>query len=975
MSIGKYIAVLCSLFCILSTASEATTVNSGSTISFNTDALTVNIDGTPEPNGVLVNGVAEFTFAGLDLQNGSIVTIAGTKPLFIKSSSNITIATTVSVSAPNAVQGSSPYPVGPAGPAGGWIGAPRRAPATTYNYALYGPGSSWFASSGGPGAGFGGAGGRTGRSASGAGAVYGTEELYILLGGSGAAGGNNTGSGGGGGGAVAFQAAGSLTVTSDGSILANGGNVIYPTKETILPGGGGSGGSIRLEGGSSLTIAGTLSAKGGQGGDFSSTAAGDNMKGGGGGGGGRIALYSPSRTITGTVNVDGGPKGVNPDGIHVNGADGQPGTIYQYAGVMPIVSTNPNPADAATGVSILKALSWTPNPGAATQAVYFGTMDPPTALVASGNGSLSSVTNNQLGGPLDPFTKYYWSVLANGQTEGLVWSFTTGVGKAHNPSTADGATEVSASLATLTWVGDGSETSYDVYFSTNQAAVTNRTATLTNVATASFTVPGPLARATTYYWAVDGKAPGGITIPGDVWSFTTETYKVTFDTDALTYSIEGGASGTGVEEPNDPVDPNLPKGAVFTFSSFTFDKTWSAVVTGSRPLVIKSTGDINIGMRIDVSAPDARTSTATPYLTGLPGPAGGYAGGARRLNGSGPGFGTHTVNCGTGAGHGGIGGSGGRSPDGWGITYNNPELFRVWGGSGGSGGYDYGSGGGGAGAVALEAAGNLTLSADAKILANGGEVRYVDFQLPGGGGSGGSIRLVAGGTLTIQGTVSAKGGQGGDISSVEEANIGKTGGGGGGGRIALYSGTYTFNVAGTVTAAGGRHGVNPNGLFGVNAKDGAVGTIFKGVNFGRPPAGAATDGAPSGVEGVDVHGPALTWKGNGGATSFDVYFGTNMAAMTLLGNVPAPSDPNISPSTNAPELNILTTYFWRVDSKGSPTYGNVQGVVWAFMTRDAICASKPVVDFNDDCRVTFADFAILAGQWRVCNLLPAEDCN
>jgi len=956
---------------MMSTASAVTTVGPGSTITFNTDALTVNIDGTPEPNGVLVAGVTTYTFAGLDLQNGSTVIISGSYPLFIKSTADITISTTVDANAPNAIQAASPTR-GPAGPAGGYEGG-------YYRYSGFGPGGGGYVSSGAAGGGYGGIGGTSGRSTLGAGATYGVEELYTLWGGSGGAGGQyNNMTGAGGGGAIAFQAAGNLTVTTSGSLQSNGGNAIYAGfVPAQLPGAGGAGGSIRLEGGSSLVIQGTVSAKGGQGGDIT-TENGTLVSGGGGGG--RIALYSPSISVTGTMTVAGGRCGKTPGGVSGSKAtDGSPGTIYQYPGMMPLIGTIPDPTNAATDVSILKALSWTPNASATSQVVYFGTTDPPATLVASGDGTLSSVTNNQLNGPLDPFTTYYWSVLANGQTQGLVWHFTTGVGKASNPSVADGTIEVSVSLASLTWTGDGSETSYDVYFSTDQAAVLNRTATPTNVATASFTVPGPLAKATKYYWAIDCKAPGGITLPGDVWSFTTETYKVTFDTDALTYSIEGGASGTGVVEPNDPVDANLPRGAVFTFSSFAYDKTWSATVTGSRPLIIKSTGDINIGMRIDVGAPLAVKGTGTPYPTGPAGPAGGYEGGEYRTDGYGPGGGKY-INA--GAGGGGYGGAGGRSGRantelGGGVTYNDPELYGLYGGSGGAGAhYNYGSGGGGGGAVALEAAGNINLSADAKVQANGGDVIYpvIDDQLPGAGGSGGSVRLVAGGSVTVAGTVSAEGGQGGDISNLVYPYVP---GGGGGGRIALYSGTGVFNISGTVSVAGGRCGVNAVGEY-APATNGADGTIFYGVNLGRPGDGQAEDGTPSGVQGVDIHGPALAWRPdpNSYPTSYDVYFGTSLASLTLLTNVPAlsPSDPNLT-TTSAPELNILTDYFWRVDSKGMPVYGDVPGVVWMFKTRDKICTNKPVADFNDDCRVTFIDFALFASQWKVCNLLPAEDCN
>jgi hypothetical protein len=202
------------------------------------------------------------------------------------------------------------------------------------------------------------------------------------------------------------------------------------------------------------------------------------------------------------------------------------------------------------------------------------------------------------------------------------------------------------------------------------------------------------------------------------------------------------------------------------------------------------------------------------------------------------------------------------------------------------------------------------------------------------------------------------------------------GSGGAGGRIALYSSTGSATVTGMISVAGGSRGFDSTG--GSVATDGQLGTIFQGI------VGGAINVAPTnGQVGVDIHMPALKWRSYGESasypTSFDVYFGTSEVSMTLLRNVPMPTsfpDPNVPVvTTNTPELSILTGYFWRVDSKGSPSYGDVQGAVWQFTTRGIQCINRPIGDFNNDCRVTFADFAIFASQWGTCTRLPASNCN
>jgi hypothetical protein len=86
--------------------------------------------------------------------------------------------------------------------------------------------------------------------------------------------------------------------------------------------------------------------------------------------------------------------------------------------------------------------------------------------------------------------------------------------EAHNPSPADGATQVAVD-ADLEWTAGAGAVSHDVYFGTTDPppSIQNQTETIYD--------PGTLEYETTYYWRIDEVGPGG-TVTGNVWSFITQ---------------------------------------------------------------------------------------------------------------------------------------------------------------------------------------------------------------------------------------------------------------------------------------------------------------------------------------------------------------------------------------------------------------------------------------------------------------------
>lgn len=309
----------------------AQTFNSGST-----GADGVLSPPSSVPPGTTVNGSTYtipllpsglFNFTTITVPSGTTVTFkrnAANTPVVLLATGAVTIAGTLNVTGENGGAVGRPGAGGP----GGFDGGPGGDGVTTATAgAGLGPGGAV------PGSSCGGAGGSYGTQGTtftscgtpgSPGATYGTTLLRPIIGGSGGAGGSAAAvpgsagfGGGGGGGAVILASSGTLTVSANAQIVADGGG--FGTGSATYYSGGGSGGAIRLIA-TTISVAGNLYARGGVG-YFS-----------GSGGLGRIRLEGYTVTVLGGGTrtpeaTQGLPQPVFPSA-------GQPGlTIASVGGI------------------------------------------------------------------------------------------------------------------------------------------------------------------------------------------------------------------------------------------------------------------------------------------------------------------------------------------------------------------------------------------------------------------------------------------------------------------------------------------------------------------------------------------------------------------------------------------------------------------------------------------------------------------
>jgi len=180
----------------------------------------------------------------------------------------------------------------------------------------------------------------------------------------------------------------------------------------------------------------------------------------------------------------------------------------------------PNPASGA--IITMPLFQWTKGDTAMFHNVYLGTSPDLTEADLRAPHAVMTMYYHPL--PLEPGVTYYWRVdevdAAGNVITGDVWSAMIAPKKAYSPMPRDGDKWLSVT-SQLSWTPGANATQHDVFFSTDEQAVADRSAAASKGQVIAPTYdPGPLQEQTTYYWAVDETAMG-TKYPGDVWSFTT----------------------------------------------------------------------------------------------------------------------------------------------------------------------------------------------------------------------------------------------------------------------------------------------------------------------------------------------------------------------------------------------------------------------------------------------------------------------
>jgi len=212
------------------------------------------------------------------------------------------------------------------------------------------------------------------------------------------------------------------------------------------------------------------------------------------------------------------------------------GIVWSFS-IPPKTAFNPDPSDGTNSVEGSRSplltrhqlnvtLSWTGGFGAKLHTVYFGdNFDD----VNNAAGALPQGTTTYKPSPLKLAKTYYWRVDefdAVATYKGHIWSFTT-QGAVGSPDPSNGAVGVTQTPL-LTWNPGVLAASHEVYFGTDEEAVTNATATSpecqgTRALGDEILDPGKLAFDTTYFWRIDEVNNTNPDSPwvGNVWSFTT----------------------------------------------------------------------------------------------------------------------------------------------------------------------------------------------------------------------------------------------------------------------------------------------------------------------------------------------------------------------------------------------------------------------------------------------------------------------
>ncbi len=135
----------------------------------------------------------------------------------------------------------------------------------------------------------------------------------------------------------------------------------------------------------------------------------------------------------------------------------------------------------------------------------------------------------------------FWMDSRTGNSQGWMAKVTFGppcpVDPAANPDPANGATDVSANLAQLSWTNGAGAVTNELYFGTDPGSLT--LVQSGSLATSWNITGGPLNYSTTYFWKVN-EIGDTCNQAGPIWSFTTEQ-----DPSLVTLFFDDYESGTG----------------------------------------------------------------------------------------------------------------------------------------------------------------------------------------------------------------------------------------------------------------------------------------------------------------------------------------------------------------------------------------------------------------------------------------------
>jgi hypothetical protein len=339
---------------------------------------------------------------------------------------------------------------------------------------------------------------------------------------------------------------------------------------------------------------------------------------------------------------------------------------------------------------------------------------------------------------------------------------------------------------------------------------------------------------------------------------------LTLSSGAFVYDTDSGLLSHTSAEVSSPPSSIVNEARVIWVTSFVVSGAATLRATGSRPLMVVSTGDMTIDGSIDVSS---STRTAGDFDLGAGAIADPSSCSSPPLAGT---------RCGK---HGASGGGGGG--------------FAIAGGAGDGGGKGHDCGDG-------DSDGKPPTSGGAPIEGLAGQIRGGCAGAPGdftdedgaviedrgeGGPGGGALHLTARGVLTVRGTLHA-GGAGGRPGSDHRAS---GGGGGSGGYIGLESNDLRVQQSAVLAANGGGGGGgcdNPTGLAGADGTPfatAAAGGAAQG-DGGEGNDGAYLSVAPGTADAAGKRGGG----GGGGGVGFIVFYAPGQSHIDVGATISPP---------------------------------------------------------------------------------------